>query len=143
SVSVGSFMSSRIGYRNTVTVWPGKRKASCAIQKPTNSHFSTINFPLSVIVSIERNRKMVRSSARCDPAEIITGEIDNYQRWSALSNRQVGLRKWYDGGFAGYRFAHAASSSGSSNRPHECHTSWRFVSSVNLIASEISDRPGL
>ena len=43
--------------------------------------------------------------------KIIAREIDEHQRWSALSDLQVRLGKRNDDNFAGYKSCHAASSS--------------------------------
>jgi hypothetical protein len=70
--------------------------------------------PLLEIASVQRRGEIIRPSARCDPTQnqIVAGKIDKCQSRSAFSRGQIGLREGNDDNFAGYRFAHAASSSG-------------------------------
>jgi hypothetical protein len=66
------------------------------------------------IATIQRNRESIRVRAARDLAEnqIPTWKIGNYQRGPTLSAGRIGPRKRKDNDFAGYRFDHAASSSG-------------------------------
>jgi hypothetical protein len=64
------------------------------------------------IATIQRDRKTIEVRAAGDLAEnqVRTRQIGNHESGSTLS--AIGSRKWNDNDFAGYRFDHAASSSG-------------------------------
>ncbi len=66
------------------------------------------------IAAIERNGESIRVRAARDLAEnqIRPRKIGDHQSGPALSGGRIGLRKRNDNDFAGYRFDHAASSSG-------------------------------
>src|SRR4030095_16201977 len=64
------------------------------------------------IATIQRDRKTIEVRAAGDLAEnqVRSWKIDNHKSGPALS--AIGPRKWNNHDFAGYRFDHAASSSG-------------------------------
>lgn len=66
------------------------------------------------IPTVEQDRIRVAMRLARDLAQdqVVPGKIDNDQRWAALSQLEIGLRKWQNDNLAGYKFAHAASSSG-------------------------------
>src|SRR5713101_4515921 len=66
------------------------------------------------IGAIQRNRESVGMRAARDLAEnqVRAGKIGNHQSGPSLSAGRIGPRKRNDNDFAGYRFDHAASSSG-------------------------------
>ena len=66
------------------------------------------------IAAIQRNGESIGMRAARDLAQnqIRAWKIDNHQSRSALFDGQIGLPKRNDNDFAGYRFDHAASSSG-------------------------------
>jgi hypothetical protein len=66
------------------------------------------------VASVKRDGKTVGTRSRGDLAEnyVVTRKIDQHEGRSAFPDRKIRLRKWDNDDFAGYRFAHAASSSG-------------------------------
>ena len=66
------------------------------------------------IGSIKWNGKAVSTRSRGDLAEnhVVARKIDHHEGRSAFPDRKISLREWDDDDFAGYRFTHAASSSG-------------------------------
>jgi len=70
--------------------------------------------PALEIGGIQRNGGLIRSRTGGDLTkdQVVTRKIDKDQRRSTLPDSKISLRKRNDDDFAGYRFAHAASSSG-------------------------------
>jgi hypothetical protein len=82
-------------------------------EKPLRANVARlIDLPALTIATIQRDRKTIEVRAAGDLAENQVGarQIGNHESGSALS--AIGSRKWNDNDFAGYRFDHAASSSG-------------------------------
>src|SRR5882724_5317694 len=82
-------------------------------EKPLRANVARlIDLAALAIATIERNCKTIEVRAAGDLAENQIGawQIGNHESGSALS--AIGSRKWNDNDFAGYRFDHAASSSG-------------------------------
>jgi hypothetical protein len=85
------------------------------------------------IGAIQRNGESIVMRAAGDLAEnqILAWKIVNYESGPAFSAGGIGPRKTYDNDFAGYRFDHAASSSGE----FQSSTSTDSLSSAPLNAS--------
>ena len=64
------------------------------------------------VVQRDGERIPVRAAGDLAENQIRAWKIGNHQCGPALSGGRIVPRKWYDNDFAGYRFDHAASSSG-------------------------------
>jgi len=73
-----------------------------------------IDFAAFTIAAVQRDGESipVRATRDLTKNQISTWEIGNYQGGTPLSAATITARKWNDDDFAGYRFDHAASSSG-------------------------------
>lgn len=64
------------------------------------------------LVQIDRIGVAVCLAGDLAKDQVIAGQVDDYKCGATLALLQIGLWKWQDDDVAGYRFAHAASSSG-------------------------------
>ena len=73
-----------------------------------------IDFTAFTIAAVQRDGESipVRATRDLTKNQISTWEIGNYQGGTSLSAATIRARKWNYDDFAGYRFDHAASSSG-------------------------------
>src|SRR6266498_3906967 len=90
-----------------------KNEVMFQCEKPLRANVARlIELPALTIATIQRDRETIEVRAAGDLAENQIGswKIGDYKSRPPLS--AIGLRKWNDNDFPGYRFDHAASSSG-------------------------------